>query len=285
MEHSLKYLTAMAAAAVMVSAAGVDAQLPENSPILSEFLCNQTGMLETEWIELYNPSLVTVDLRRYKIGDALALRAISDTSMPLGPGEYIILADDPERFLQFYTDFAGRVTSPRSWQVLNNDGGETLRLAYENGTVIDSFYYDHGFPDNRSWERYIDPDGETHWGGSYSPSGSTPGIANAYTGARTATIDLTVSPDPFSPDGDGFEDVTTISINLPEAETFDLAVYDLSGRKVKTMCESALAIPREIVWDGRGDDGRPLPVGIYVIYARVEGGVSMETKKTVVIAR
>jgi len=55
---------------------------------------------------------------------------------------------------------------------------------------------------------------------------------------------------------------------------------------VKTFYDAGLSIPGDIVWDGRGDDGRTLPVGIYIIYARVEGGrESADIKKTVVIAR
>jgi len=45
------------------------------------------------------------------------------------------------------------------------------------------------------------------------------------------------------------------------------------------MCESALAIPREVIWDGRGDDGRALPVGIYVIYAGSREGYPWKPRR------
>jgi hypothetical protein len=256
-----------------------------DGPIISEFLPNQTGLLETEWIELYNPMPFTVDLGQYSVGDALGLRKISDTAVPLAQDEFIILADDVSGFLEYYADFDGRVISPNGWQILNNSGGDIVRLADENNAIIDSVYYEFGFPDNRSWERYISSEGITYWGESFAPSGSTPGESNTYFYPRAATIELTVSPDPFSPDGDGFEDVTTIRYNPPEAETFELGIYDLSGRRVKTFFESDISIPGEILWNGSGDDGRTLPVGIYILYARTEGRTMVETKRTIVIAR
>jgi hypothetical protein len=265
--------------------AGVLGQIGFRGPIITEFLPNQTGDLETEWIELYNPTSYTINLNRYMIGDALGLRHISDTGMPIYPHEYFILAQDVNRFKKYYTDFIGRAASPEGWQILNNSGGDVVRLADENETVVDSVAYDAGFPNNRSWERYIAPDGKSYWGASFSPTGSTPGERNTYFYPRTSTIELTVSPDPFSPDGDGFEDVTAISINPPDANELELVIYDISGRRVKTFFESEISIPAQVVWDGTGDNGRVLPIGPYIVYARVEGGVSLETKKTVVIAR
>jgi hypothetical protein len=259
-------------------------QTAGTQPILSEFVCNPAGDLETEWIELYNPSGFAVDLSRYQIGDALGLRDISDTGMYLMPGEYIVLTEDPGRFLIYYDDFEGILASPSGWQILNNYGGEVIRLANDEDETIDSVYYDAGYPDNRSCERYVNPEGESFWGESFSPTGSTPGKPNTFFYPRAGSMALTITPDPFSPDGDGFEDVTVISYNMPESDEFELAVYDIAGRKVKTFFESGASIPGEIEWDGRGDDGRALAVGIYIVYARVGGGISMETKKTVVIA-
>ncbi len=278
-------LTCLLSGLLVTATAVACGQQPFDGPIISEFLPNPTGDLETEWIELYNPTSFAVDLGRFMIGDELGLRGISDTGLPLYPGEFLVLAGDVSRFREYYTHFTGRVTSPRGWQPLNNTDGDIVRLADEGGMVVDSLAYESGFPDNRSWERFIAPDGQSYWGPSFSSTGSTPGEANTYFHPRSTSIELTVAPDPFSPDGDGFEDITTISFNPPEGESCELVVYDLSGRKVKTFLESGEAIPGEIEWDGAGDDGRTLPVGIYVIFARIEGAVATETKKTVVIAR
>ena len=54
---------------------------------------------------------------------------------------------------------------------------------------------------------------------------------------------------------------------------------------LKTFLEDEICIPAEIRWNGRGDDGRRLPVGIYILYGSVDGETAVETKKTIVIAR
>jgi len=264
---------------------GAHDQGTEDYPILSEFLCNPTGELETEWIELYNPRPDPVLISNLKIGDALGLRDISDTVLYLDPGQYIILAADPDRFRSYYAGFSGTIIEPIGWQALNNYGEEVVRLADAGGKVIDSVCYEDGFPDNRSYERYVDYDGNSFWGGSFAPEGSTPGKENTFYAPRGSSIVIQVEPDPFSPDGDGFEDITYIDYDLPEADCFDLCLYDVSGRKVKTLRDSAPTIPGRIEWDGTDDDGRKLPVGIYIIFARIEGAKVGETKKTVVIAR
>src|SRR5262245_34969060 len=46
-----------------------------------------------------------------------------------------------------------------------------------------------------------------------------------------------------------------------------LEVVDFQGRSVRTLLSDAVAMPgpRETVWDGRDDDGRPMPAGIYFV--------------------
>lgn len=259
-------------------------QTLKGHPLIWEFLPNPTGDLECEWIELYNPTDQPIDISEYRIADKLAWHDLSDTSVYLPSGGYIVVAQDVSRFQEYYQNFAGLIISPDGWPTLNNDG-DVIRLGDKTSLVIDSVIYDKGFSDNRSWERYIDANDQSFWGGSFASSGSTPGEPNSYFYQLTTDIDISISPDPFSPDGDGFEDETVISYNFPESESFDLAIYDLSGHRLKTFFDDASAIPGERIWDGRGDDGRRLPVGIYIVLAKIRGDVTLETKRTVVIAR
>lgn len=269
---------------LLLSIAPAAAQSSFTGPIINEFVPSPVYDLETEWIELYNPTNQSINLRLYRIGDAQTMRTISNMNVILPANGYVVLAQDVSRFRRYYTDFNGTVVSPVGWPILNNDG-DTIRLEYPGGAIGDTVIYDGSFGNNRSWERYIDPEGNTHWGESFSSTGSTPGKRNQFFSPRVATIDLDVSPDPFSPNGDGFEDATTIKFNPPEADRFEMAIYDLAGRKVKTFFEDDLSIPGEILWDGCGDDGRTLGIGIYILYAQTEGGTSVKTKRTVVIAR
>jgi hypothetical protein len=274
-------------ASVIIVAGGVvsgRAALSGETVIISEFLANPTAGLETEWIELYNPSDSTIDLIYFKIGDKLGLHTISDTAIVVPAMTYVILVQDSATFHQYYPSATCPVIEPSGWCGLNNDG-DLVRLTDIGGNVIDSVTYDKVFPDNRSWERCLDPGGRSFWGESYAVSGSSPCEANSFFYPRAEAVEISVSPDPFSPNGDGHEDLTTIRFNPPEAKSFDLCIYDVSGRKVKTFFHSVEPIPGSIVWDGRGDDNQRLPIGIYIIYAKTSDGQNHSTKKTVVIAR
>jgi hypothetical protein len=70
-------------------------------------------------------------------------------------------------------------------------------------------------------------------------------------------------PNPFNPS-------TTISFTLAKGEAVSLAIHDLRGRLVRRLVDSeALAAgSHDVVWDGRGDDGRSAAAGVYLYRLR-----------------
>ena len=80
-------------------------------------------------------------------------------------------------------------------------------------------------------------------------------------------------PNPFNP-------FTTIRFSMPEAGHARLLIYDTGGRLVRTLINELR--PRgnhSIVWDGRDDNGTPLPSGVYVY--RFQSGKSILTRKLI----
>lgn len=66
-------------------------------------------------------------------------------------------------------------------------------------------------------------------------------------------------PNPFNP-------TTTITFTLPErgAANILLRIFDINGRCVRTLWQGpAPPGTTAILWDGSGDDGKPLPSGVY----------------------
>lgn len=62
-----------------------------------------------------------------------------------------------------------------------------------------------------------------------------------------------------------------------------VAIYDAAGRRVKDLAVGDLpAGVRDVLWDGRADDGRPVGAGVYYCTARHAGG---STTKRLVILR
>ncbi len=71
-------------------------------------------------------------------------------------------------------------------------------------------------------------------------------------------------PNPFNP-------TTAIKFDLPEDVRCDLTVYNLNGRKVRTLVsEDVQAGYHRVVWDGRDDSGKELPGGVY--FYRINAG-------------
>ncbi|MBD3404222.1 T9SS type A sorting domain-containing protein, partial [candidate division GN15 bacterium] len=64
-------------------------------------------------------------------------------------------------------------------------------------------------------------------------------------------------PNPFNPS-------TTIGFSLPQQTDVSLTVYNVLGRTVRVLVnDSRPAGEYEVVWDGRGDDGRSVASGVY----------------------
>lgn len=87
---------------------------------------------------------------------------------------------------------------------------------------------------------------------------------------------LSNHPNPFNP-------TTTVSFSLPADGAVDLAVYDLAGRRVRTLVSDVMPAGRHAVaWDGRDDAGRAMASGGYV--ARLEG-VGVQDQHTMMLVR
>jgi len=87
---------------------------------------------------------------------------------------------------------------------------------------------------------------------------------------------VTISPNPFSPNGDGLYDQTTISFYLDREASITLEVYNIDG-KLKTRLQETVSYtgdddaqgrPRRVaglIWDGTDANGDPVPYGVYVL--------------------
>ena len=249
---------------------------------LSEILPNPNDQLASEWIELKNLYAEPVDLVGWKIGDAVGLHEIASASLVLEPDGYIVLAQDTSSFRNYYSNFSGTVYQPSSWPLLNNTA-DMVVLVDTFGIVADSMEYDRVYDGNFTWSRSEEISTEDQWGRSEFAGGS-PGEKNRVVlFPENAASRVTAEPQVFSPDGDGLEETTTITVVASEADEYVLKIYDRQGRVVRTFLDGEKYIHSEYTWDGRSDDGDRLPIGIYIIYFEVSGLESV--KSTVVIAR
>ncbi|RMH89433.1 MAG: T9SS C-terminal target domain-containing protein, partial [Calditrichaeota bacterium] len=89
-------------------------------------------------------------------------------------------------------------------------------------------------------------------------------------------------PNPFNP-------ATTIVFTLPRVSRITLHIYDITGRKVRTLVNEQMPAGRhEVVWDGTNDAGRPVASGVYFYRftaSPLEGGLRgvSQTRKMVLM--
>jgi len=82
-------------------------------------------------------------------------------------------------------------------------------------------------------------------------------------------------PNPFNP-------VTSIYFNLVKSEEVHLEVYDMKGKKIKTLLNSVIdAGEHLVIWNGDHDDGSQAASGIYLY--KLRSGRASSTKKMILM--
>ncbi|PJB01264.1 MAG: hypothetical protein CO127_04690, partial [Ignavibacteria bacterium CG_4_9_14_3_um_filter_36_18] len=179
--------------------------------------------------------------------------------------------------------------------------GEVIIVKDIFSNVIDSIYYSDKWHNknflvtkNRSLERIaieVNSNNPSNWSSCVSDIGGTPGNENSiFAASVSASSGILVSPNPFSPDNDGFEDHTIINYSLNQiVSQVRLKVFDSKGRIVRTLLNNYTSGSKgSLIFDGRDDEGNALRMGIYIIFMEAlneTNGVVQTLKTTVVIAR
>lgn len=102
---------------------------------------------------------------------------------------------------------------------------------------------------------------------------------SAVAGVSPATPSLALR----APRPNPFRAGTTLSYELPRAETVTLRILDVGGRAVRTFAggEAQAAGSHEVAWDGRDESGADLPAGIY--FARLQAGGLERTRRIALV--
>jgi len=256
-----------------------------------------------EWVEFYNASGKNLNLSGWKVGVSSSYYNLYDTcNLVITPGQYVVLTYDTTIYSRFdylkTIDPSRKVIFNKSLSLTNS--GAMIRVMDALNNVIDSVYYDpkwhnNNIPDTKGYSlERINPllgsNDKSNWNSCTAPLGGTPGMKNSiFTSNNITTTSVSVSPNPFSPDGDGFEDFTIIKYKLKTGiSQLRVKVYDVKGRIVRTLLNNQLSGSEgQIIFDGKNDSGEKLRVGIYILYIEAindMGGSVEQTKATVVIA-
>ncbi len=86
-------------------------------------------------------------------------------------------------------------------------------------------------------------------------------------------------PNPFSPDGDGFDDLLYIKYKLPfEYGLISIQIFDVVGRTIATLYWNTYTAQENVLtWDGRNKNGKGARIGMYIIKVKATDVTSSKT--------
>ncbi len=103
---------------------------------------------------------------------------------------------------------------------------------------------------------------------------------------RAVVHRVAVAPNPFTPNGDGVNDQTTVSydlLNLISDVPVSLKIYDLAGRQVVELPVESNQSGRHLVpWNGQNGRGETLPPGLYILQVEVETDSGTESRSSTI---
>ncbi len=271
----------------------------KNSVVINEIMYDP-GIDNCEFVEFYNNSIDTINIGGWTFEESAgkAFR-LSDSYFSLPPAGYYLLAADSTIFSVYSPDELSGFNLTGTKDLALSNEGELILLKDPAGNIIDSIVYSSKWHNrninitkNKSLERInpgLDGNYPQNWSTSVAYPGSTPGSQNSiYTVNNNRQSGISVSPNPFSPDNDGYEDYCIINYSLSQpVAQIRIKIFDSRGRLIRTLENNMPSSSHgSVIFDGLEDSGIPLRIGIYIIFLEAinkNTGV-VENLKTVVVA-
>ena len=219
--------------------------------VITEVMANPASVSDSygEWFEVLNTTDSTIDMHGWSIkdldGDEHQLTS-GQATIPILSGEYLILAKNGDQ-----TQNGGvNVNYVYNGYSLSNSEDEIILLD-ASGAIVDEVHYSNGWPFSSGVSMEIhDPFNDNalieNWFSSTISYGDgdtgSPGIPFDGT-LETEEILLSPSnfdlvslyPNPFNPE-------VTIQVNVGEPGELNIDIFNLSGRRVKTLANSTIGV-------------------------------------------
>ena len=266
-----------------------DRSLPDSSLVINEINYNSSDDHDSEdWVELFNPTANAIDISNWLFKDEDDSHVFQiPINTILGQDQYIVLVNDSTDFSEFYP---GTINFIGDMDFGFSGGGEILRLYDDQGGLIDTVLYDDSDP----WPIGPDGNGPTlellnpfydnalaeSWASSFDYG--TPGYQNSTLLSHEISSNLPNNfflfnnyPNPFNPS-------TTISYNLPIDSYVNISIFDVLGRRIKTLINKHMRAGKNFVhWNGLNDQGKLVAGGVYIY--TIESGDYKESKKMILL--
>ena len=285
---------------------GIPNDIAEGEILINEILFDPISP-GVDYVELYNNTDKTFDLSTLMLGVIkesfpnpadTTLKEITAESRLFLPNTYVLLSTNSEIVGQQYDCPPDNFVQMASFPSYANAGG-TAVLMGKDGTTIDQVYYsekmhypllkvtkgvslervafDQPSMDANNWHSAAE---HVHFG--------TPGYENSMMQSAEPSNDaISISPDIFSPDGDGFDDACFINYHFDEAGyTMNIYIFNVAGQLIRHLAKGELVGQEgSALWKGLDNNGNKVPVGVYVVVTEVFNfsGTVKQFKNAVVV--
>jgi hypothetical protein len=260
-----------------------------NDIVINELLFDPTAE-GVDFVEIYNRSNRVIDLKDLLLANydtvnkvITKYNEISQQPFQILPSEYYVLSTDSSAVKKFY-----KTTNPQgfinmaTFPAMNNDEG-LVAITSKGGKVIDLVSYTSAmqYPlltnvDGVSLER-ISPERPskdvTNWHSAAEAVGyATPGYKNSQFGVMINDAnEITLSPDIFSPDNDGYNDNLSIAYSFNSSgNNISITIYDASGHLVRNLVNHELCgTAGAFTWDGITNERLKASIGRYIVFVEI----------------
>jgi len=257
-----------------------------NDIIINEVMYDPQGS-GVDFVEVYNRSQKVVDLKYMRISSfdtinniLTHVNVITTNGYLMFPGDYVVISTDPAIVKQqYYTPNPNGFVQIASMPPLDNGGGTSV-LSDTLQNVIDKFTYSPNMQfalltstKGVSLER-LDPERATsdpgNWHSASQDVGfATPAYKNSeYSTGKPEDNTISLNPEIFSPDDDGYNDVLNINYKFDQpGYVGNVTIYDAKGRLIRLLVKSNLLATEGIfTWDGLNDNHEKARIGVYIVY-------------------
>lgn len=288
---------------------GIPEYPDSNDLIINEILFNPISP-GVDYLEIYNRSDKIIDLSKIFIGsikknfpnppDTIIKEICSESRLFL-PHNYILLSTDSDVIGHQYNIKLDNFFDMISFPPYPNEEGEAI-ICTKNKSIIDKMYYSEKMhydllmeTQGVALERISFENSSLELSNWHSAASNvnygTPGYKNSISfdpEFKDTNDKIYVAPEIFSPDGDGYNDITGIYYNLDDiGYTLNINIFDSNGHLVRHLLRNNLVNQQGMMtWDGCNDNNNRIPPGIYIVLTEVFNlkGTVKRYKNAVVIA-
>ncbi len=269
---------------------GIPNDIAEGEILINEILFDPIAP-GVDYVELYNNTDKTFDLSALMLGVIkqsfpnpadTTLKEITADSRLFLPQTYVLLSTNNEIVGQQYDCPTDNFVQMTSFPSYANSGGAAILMG-KDGTTIDKMYFsekmhypllkvtkgvalervsfDHPSMDANNWHSAAE---SVYFG--------TPGYENSMMqSAKPSNDGISISPDIFSPDGDGYDDACFINYRFDETGyTMNIYIFNAAGQLIRHLAKGELVGQEgSVLWNGLDNNGNKVPVGVYVVVTEV----------------